>query len=82
MVSIDTYRILHHTGEDIPYKDGVLHKKDARRWHDCGEGPWDTLEACLEFAEAECGLPWIVVNGKGEPVAYGDCFGLQERTYS
>ncbi len=27
---------------------------------DCGEGPWESEEEALEFAEAEVGLPWQV----------------------
>ncbi len=37
----------------------------ANGYHDCGEGPWDTEEAAIEFAQAEVGISW--------GVAYGPC---------
>jgi hypothetical protein len=40
---------------------------DSGKWCDCGEGPWDKLEAddlsgALDFAKNEVGMPWIVVR--------------------
>jgi hypothetical protein len=31
-------------------------------WRDCGEGPFESVEAATEFAQAEVGLPWMVVG--------------------
>ena len=70
MFNIDTYKILVHTAHHPQMDEG-------RRWHDVGEGPWDTQEQAVRFANSEVGLPWIVVDGAGHPVAYGDAFGLQ-----
>jgi hypothetical protein len=58
----------------------VLLVGDNGRWRDSQEGPWDTAESAINFADAEVGMPWVVVNGKYEAVAYGDNRGLREVT--
>lgn len=73
MARIDEYRILVHASSPN------FSKPDPNgRWEDIGEGYWDDASHAIAFASAEVGDPWIVVNGKGEPVAYGDAHGLQE----
>lgn len=32
---------------------------------DCGEGPWKTKEAALDFARSEVGVPWVVIKRRG-----------------
>ena len=68
--ALDDYRILVHAAHH-PHLD------HGQRWHDCGEGPWGSQDHAVAFAASEVGLPWIVVDGAGHPVAYGDAFGLQ-----
>ena len=34
-------------------------------WRDVGEGPFDTHVEAADFADAECGVPWRVVPGRG-----------------
>jgi len=48
---------------------------DTQRWHDLGEGPWDTAEDALAFAHAEVGVPWVVANDGMIPFAFGDARG-------
>ncbi len=62
---LDEYRILVHSG-----------RVSGPGWHDVGEGPWDNQENAIRHAEAEVGVPWIVIDGAHHPVAYGDAFGL------
>lgn len=71
MFNIDSFKILVHE------QCQARRKQDNRRWHDVGEGPFSSQEAAVDFANSEVGLPWIVVDGAGHPVAYGDAFGLQ-----
>jgi hypothetical protein len=70
MFNIDSFKILVHTAHHPQLDEG-------QRWHDVGEGPWDNQQDAIDFANAEVGLPWIVIDGAGHPVAYGDAFGLQ-----
>ena len=57
------YRILLVDGESL-------------HWRDCQEGPWNTADAAIDFADAEVGMPWVVVDDNCQPIAFGDCFGL------
>lgn len=70
MTSLDSYKILVHAAHH-PQLD------EDQRWHDCGEGPFSSQDEAVRFANSEVGLPWIVVDGAGHPIAYGDAFGLQ-----
>ena len=70
MLNIDSYKILVHTAHHPQLDKG-------ERWHDIGEGPFESQQEATDYANAEVGLPWIVVDGAGHPVAYGDAFGLQ-----
>ena len=45
---------------------------DRQEWHDLGEGSWEKPQSALRFAEAEIGVPWIVVDENNRPVAFGD----------
>jgi hypothetical protein len=73
MLNIDSFKILVH-----PVHHPLLDDDPHRRWHDVGEGPFENQQEAVDFANSEVGLPWIVVDGAGHPVAYGDAFGLQE----
>ena len=64
------YRLLIHSTSP------VLNNPD---WHDCGEGPFDTADEAITFAEAEVGAAWIVVDSEGRPAAYGDGLGSRYR---
>ncbi len=70
MVSLDEYRIMVHAAHHPQLDEG-------NGWHDVGEGPWDNELDATDFAIAEVGLPWVVVDGAGHPVAFGDAFGLK-----
>ena len=48
---------------------------DDHRWQTCPDGEWPDLESALDFAEDEVGVPWIVVDHAGAPVAFGDHLG-------
>lgn len=37
----------------------------AGDWRDVGEGPFGTRAEAADFADAECGVPWRVVPGRG-----------------
>lgn len=37
-----------------------IYETDRKRWHDSGEGPWDTLGGAIEFGQCEIGMPWQV----------------------
>ena len=44
-------------------------------WHDVGEGPFDSAADAIEFADAEVGIPWVVVGPDNKPIAFGDAVG-------
>jgi len=48
----------------------------ANKWHDSGEGPFPDLQTALDFANAEIGVPWIVVDVYGTPLQFGDARGV------
>lgn len=37
-----------------------IYDTDSNRWHDSGEGPWDTLTGAIEFGQSEVGMPWEI----------------------
>jgi hypothetical protein len=41
----------------------------SEEWHDLGEGPWETAELATEYAQAEVGVPWRVVDTRTREVA-------------
>ena len=45
------------------------------KWRTSAEGPWETAEQALEFAQSECGVPWAVVHVHGGLFAIGDARG-------
>ena len=56
---------------------GGLHG-DLPAWRESGEGPFDTAELAIEFADAECGVAWIVVGAENRPIAFGDAGGAYD----
>ncbi len=44
-------------------------------WEPSKDGPWDFMDEALAFAEAEAGVPWVIVDRTNRPRAFGDCFG-------
>jgi hypothetical protein len=63
-LTIDAYQIL------VPH-GGI--------WRESGD-PWDTQEQAVARARTISDKTWIVVDGAGHPVAYGDARGLQGDT--
>jgi hypothetical protein len=48
-----------------------IYDTDSKRWHDSGEGPWDTLTGAIEFGQSEVGMPWEIF-GWNVDLAGGD----------
>jgi hypothetical protein len=50
----------------------MVREPGEKKWEDSGEGPWDKKSEALEFARAEVGVPYKVVQKRGNPAAEAD----------
>ena len=56
----------------------LLYVGEDGRWDNTCEGPWPDAQQAIDFAVAECGSPWIVVDASNRPVAFGDGDGRKD----
>ena len=64
-------KIMSKSKEEIAASNPLYYQKikDGGRWTKSPEGPWSSLQQAVDFAKAETGLPWKIVDSKEKVVA-------------
>ena len=53
----------------------IVLDEDTMQWESVSIETFASFDAALDFANAETGVPWIIVNNHGAVVAAGDARG-------